>query len=232
MPYPRTTSSTWSRSSASKGRYMPSIPAASRAAFCMAGDLLFDRGFPTMPSTVHPSGSLSILSALSCPGAVGSPTYPKLNSFPRTSALTRVMVPSGPMPRTTCLFPRDPAASRMLTRSLKEPTEKAPLAMSQSIPERMDLMRSAVGVPSKSWWDATTVAEVSGRCSSPMSIIPEKPSGRMPVSTGPRKVTSISWPFGSPGTEPRRSRRISTSLVGVSSSDAELSEAQTLIRSP
>ena len=97
----------------------------------------------------------------------------------------RLTVPSAPMPRMTCLLFREVAASRILTRSLGDPTVNAALAMSQSIPFRMERILSDDGVPSKSWWDATTVAEVSGLGSSPMSMVPENPSGRMPRSIGP-----------------------------------------------
>lgn len=148
MPYPRTTSSMPSRSSVSNGRYTPLIPAAANAAECMAGDLLFDRGLPMIPVTVHPSPRASISSAPSCPGAVGSPTYPNVNSLPRISERTRVTVPSGLMPSRTCLPGIEPDASSMLTRSRGRFTMNAPFVMSQSIPFRMDAMLSADGVRS------------------------------------------------------------------------------------
>ena len=73
---------------------------------------------------------------------------------------------------------------------------------------------------------------VSGLGSSPMSIIPENPSGRMPRSTGPRYVTRRSRPFAS-GTDPRRSRRISTISVSQRArSAADPRDAQTLIGAP
>ena len=114
----------------------------------MAGDLLLDRGCPRSPSTTQSSPSSSMRSALSCPGAVGSPTYPNVNSFPRRDARMRVTVPSAPIPRMTCLLPTDPAASRMLVRSLRLLTAYAPLAMSQSMPLSVETILSAVGVPS------------------------------------------------------------------------------------
>ena len=65
-------------------------------------------------------------------------------------ALMRVTVPNAPIPRITWVLFKDLAASSMLVRSLNEPTENAPLAMSQSIPFSMEAMRSALGVPVKS----------------------------------------------------------------------------------
>ena len=60
----------------------------------------------------------------------------------------RVTVPSPPIPRTTCLFFMDLAASSMLTRSVNLFTAKAPLLMSESIAPSMERMRSASGVDS------------------------------------------------------------------------------------
>ena len=77
--------------------------------------------------------------------------------------------------------------------------------------------------------DGSTRASAVG---SPMSMVPENPSGRMPRSIGLLYVTSSSLP-GASGTEPRRSRRISTiSVSHTSRSAAELREAQTFIISP
>ena len=140
------TSSALSRSGVSNGRYAPLMPFALIAALCMAGDLLFPSGFPSIPRTVHPSPIPSISSTLNCPGAVGSPTYPNENSLPRTSALMRVTAPRAPMPRRTCLPSTAFEASNMDARSASLLTLNAPLRTSASMEFSLDAIQSDPGV--------------------------------------------------------------------------------------
>ena len=112
----------------------------------MAGDLLLLSGFPRTPSSMQLSPRRSISSTLSCPGAVGSPTYPKENSLPRMPCLILVTAPSAPIPRRTCLPLTDDAASAMLTRSLRLLTLNAPLRMSASMELRMEAIFPDPGV--------------------------------------------------------------------------------------
>ena len=84
---------------------MPLTPAFLMAAFCIWGDLEWVTGSPVMPTMAQSSPKAESSSALSCPGAVGDPTYPNVNSFPRILCLMRVTVPVSPIPNMTCFLP-------------------------------------------------------------------------------------------------------------------------------